>query len=73
MRLNRLRPDPANKRVAVAVRIAERVYLGEFWDYMVVPHDGTVRLKVTAPPPDVFAVGDPVWLEIDPQQMAPIA
>jgi len=60
-------------RIAVAVNVAQRAYLGEFWDYMVVPREGTLKLKVTAPPPEVYAVGEAAWLELDPQQMAPIA
>ena len=35
-----------------AVTIAERAYLGEFWDY-VVASEG-VRLRVTAPPLEIF-------------------
>ena len=31
-----------------------------------------LRLKVSAPPVDIFEVGEKVWLEFDPQQMAPI-
>jgi ABC-type Fe3+/spermidine/putrescine transport system ATPase subunit len=70
MRLARARPDG---RVAVAVNVAERAYLGEFWDYMVVPQEGSLKLKVTAPPLDIYAVGEAAWLELDPKQMAPIA
>jgi hypothetical protein len=40
---------------------------------MVVPREGSLRLRVTAPPPDVYAVGEAAWLELDPKQMAPIA
>jgi iron(III) transport system ATP-binding protein len=73
MRLHRKASDAASGRIGVAVKIAERAYLGEFWDYMVVPREGSLRLKVTAPPPDVYAVGEAAWLELDPKQMAPIA
>jgi hypothetical protein len=32
-----------------------------------------LRLKVTAPPLEVYAVGETVVLALDPAQMAPIA
>jgi ABC-type Fe3+/spermidine/putrescine transport system ATPase subunit len=53
--------------------VAERAYLGEFWDYVVVPTGGAPRPKVTAAPLAIFEVGDAAWLEFDLQQMAPIA
>ncbi len=56
----------------VAGTLAERAYLGEFWDYVVVPQDSALRLKVTAAPADIFEVGELVWLEFDPRQMAPV-
>ena len=57
----------------VAVTIAERAYLGEFWDYVVAPQDSALRLKVTAPPLDIFEVGASAWLVFDPKQMTPIS
>ena len=57
----------------VAVTIAERAYLGEFWDYVVAPQDSALRLKVTAPPLDIFEVGASAWLMFDPKQMTPIS
>ena len=53
-------------------RVAERAYLGEHWDYLVRPDGAGTALRVTAPPTRVLAVGDPVWLEIDPAQAAVI-
>jgi iron(III) transport system ATP-binding protein len=47
--------------------------LGEFWDYLVTPATGSVRLKVTAPPLEVYEVGETAWLDLDPRQMTPIA
>jgi iron(III) transport system ATP-binding protein len=73
MRLSRLQPERADCGPAVAVKIVERAYLGEFWDYLVAPTQGAARLKVTAPPLEIYQVGDAAWLEFDPQQMAPIA
>ena len=71
MRLHR-NGTAADGRLRIAVAVVERAYLGEFWDYVVAPAAGALRLKVTAPPPDVFAVGEAAVLELDPKQMAPI-
>jgi iron(III) transport system ATP-binding protein len=57
----------------VAGRLLERAFLGESWDYVVAPEGSGLRLKLTAMPYQVFEVGDPVWIEFDPQQMAPVA
>ncbi len=57
----------------VAGRLLERAFLGETWDYVVAPEDSLLRLKVAALPFQVFEVGETVWLEFDPEQMAPIA
>ena len=64
---------PRDGKPQVQVKIAEGAYLGEFWDYLVAPAESGLRLKVSAPPVDIFAVGEKVWLEFDPRQMAPIA
>src|SRR5262249_15393250 len=40
----------------VAVTIAERAYLGEFWDYVVTLPEGATRLRVTAPPLEIHEV-----------------
>jgi len=66
------RAPPAVRDFHVEVRVIERAYLGEFWDYVVVPCEGALRLKVTAPPLEVYGVGDAAWLELDPRQMAAI-
>ena len=52
--------------------VTERAYLGEYWDYGVTPAGGGPALKVSTPPQDVHAVGDAVWLLIDPSRAAPI-
>jgi iron(III) transport system ATP-binding protein len=69
MRLSRTKA--ANGPPQAAVTIAERAYLGEFWDY-VVASEG-VRLRVTAPPLEIFDVGESAWLTFDPKQMTPIS
>jgi len=70
----RLSHAPArNGAPEVAVTIAERAYLGEFWDYVVTLPEGAVRLRVTASPLDIYQVGESAWLTFDPRQMTPIA
>jgi iron(III) transport system ATP-binding protein len=71
MRLHRGRPQ--HGRPQVEVKIVERAYLGEFWDYVVAPVHGSMRIKVTAPPLEIYEVDDAAWLEFDPKQMASIA
>ena len=56
----------------VAVTVAERAYLGEFWDYLVSPADSGMKLRVTTPPLDIYQVGENAWLAFDPKQMTPI-
>jgi iron(III) transport system ATP-binding protein len=70
MRLSRA--QSANGRPQVAVTIAERAYLGEFWDYVVAPSNGAMKLRVTTPPLEIYQVGETAWLAFDPKQMTPI-
>jgi ABC-type Fe3+/spermidine/putrescine transport system ATPase subunit len=58
---------------SVGVTVLERAYLGEHWDYLVRPREGTSPLRVTTSPMDDFAVGTRAWLEFEPRQMALIA
>jgi iron(III) transport system ATP-binding protein len=73
MALSHARPERAGDAPPIAVTIVERAYLGEFWNYVVMPANGAIRLRVTAPPLQIHQVGEPAWLAIDPRQMAPIA
>ena len=72
MRLSRAPAQVPGKQPQVEVKVIERAYLGEHWDYIVIPAQGSTRLRVTAPPLEVYAVGESAWLELDPSQMAPI-
>jgi iron(III) transport system ATP-binding protein len=63
----------ANGAPHVAVTIAERAYLGEFWDYVVAPPGGALKLRVTASPLDIYQVGESAFLTFDPKQMTPIS
>jgi iron(III) transport system ATP-binding protein len=75
--LHRLGPDQKAPSVGAGAcvfggRVVQRAYLGEYWDYAVRPVGGELRLRVTARPHEVFEVGDTVWLELDPGQLAHI-
>jgi iron(III) transport system ATP-binding protein len=65
-------PAEPGRRWWVEGRVAERAYLGEYWDYLVAPAEGELRLRVSTAPTEAHAVGDQVWLEIDPARAAPI-
>ena len=54
---------------AVEADIVGRSYLGEYWDYLAQPLGETKPLRVSTGPNDLFAVGQRVWLEIDPAAM----
>jgi iron(III) transport system ATP-binding protein len=68
--LYRARPADGEGWPVMPGTVAQRVFLGENWDYVVAPQDGGPRLRVTAPPLQVHEVGETVWLEFDPRQMA---
>jgi iron(III) transport system ATP-binding protein len=53
-------------------RITKRAYLGDEWDYFVIPGSGNMALRVSTPPDEVFETGEQVWLEIDPRRTAHI-
>jgi hypothetical protein len=61
-----------NSDCVIPATIAQRAYLGEVWDYVVRAKNSELRLKVTAPPAQVFDVGTDVWMELDPGQMAEV-
>lgn len=53
-------------------RLEQRSYLGEYWEYVVRPEGSNLRLRVSAPPTNMHAVGETVWMEIDPAHIAPV-
>ena len=65
-------PATADGVAIVAGRVVQRAYLGEHWDYAVRPQGSALILRVSARPHEVFEMDAPVWLELDPRQMAPI-
>ncbi len=68
------RTAPAQTQGAwwVQGQIAERAYLGEYWEYVVRPAESDLRLRVSASPTSVYDAGEMVWLEIDPERIARI-
>jgi iron(III) transport system ATP-binding protein len=56
----------------IAGTIEERAYLGEYWEYVVRPANSDLRLRVSTPPTDIYAVDRTVWMEIDPVRISPI-
>jgi iron(III) transport system ATP-binding protein len=68
--LHRAAPADADGAWWVEGRIAERAYLGEYWEYVVRPAESDLRLRVSAAPQVMYETGAPVWLEIDPRRIA---
>jgi iron(III) transport system ATP-binding protein len=71
--LHRQAPDPSDQAAVIPGAIVQRAYLGEYWDYTVRPAGSDLSLRVSTRPHEVFEVGAKVWLELDPQQLVPIA
>ena len=72
MRLNRVALPSSDGKPLVEVSVVDRAYLGESWDYMVVPVGGSTKLRVAAPPSERYQTGETAWLEIDPGQVTPL-
>jgi ABC-type Fe3+/spermidine/putrescine transport system ATPase subunit len=70
IRLHSERPNGPGERPVFPGTVAQRVFLGETWDYVVRPQGSGTRLRVTAPPLQVHEIGDPVWIDLDPKQIA---
>src|SRR5574337_1249244 len=58
--LHRQPPPAPDGASLIEGRLVERAYLGESWEYVVVPLGSALRLRVTAPPSEVFQVGEQV-------------
>ncbi|MBX9699025.1 MAG: ABC transporter ATP-binding protein, partial [Acetobacteraceae bacterium] len=64
------RAAPADGQgVAVQGQVVECAYLGEQWDYVVVPQGSGTKLRVTAAPAQRHQPGEAVWLRFDPAQI----
>lgn len=70
MALHRGQPAQRDGFPVLPAVVAQRTYLGESWDYVVRPTQSGLSLRVSAPPLQVHEVGEAVWLEIDPRQIA---
>jgi len=68
--IHRSAPAGTNGAWWVEGRVAERAYLGEYWEYVVRPAESELRLRVSTSPQIVYQAGDAVWLEIDPRNIA---
>ena len=68
--IHRGAPTNANGAWWIEGRIAERAYLGEYWEYVVRPAESDLRLRVSTSPQAIYDTGDVVWLEIDPRRIA---
>jgi len=65
------RADPGMPWSAPAA-IVERAFLGEHWDYGVQFAGSETRLRVATSPLDAHALGDAVWIAIDPARVVEI-
>jgi iron(III) transport system ATP-binding protein len=65
-------PVGPNRIWWVAGNIEERAYLGEYWEYIVRVADSGLRLRVSTPPTEMHPIDLSVWMEIDPNRIAPI-
>ncbi|MBS3649357.1 ABC transporter ATP-binding protein [Pseudaminobacter sp. 19-2017] len=65
-------PNSSDGQVSVTGALIQRTYLGDSWDYLVQPAGGDAALRISAPPAQMLEVGVPVWLRIDPRQMAAV-
>jgi iron(III) transport system ATP-binding protein len=58
--------------ISVPAQVRECAYLGDYWDYVVVPEGSEVQLRVSAAPTQRHQPGDSVWVRFDPEQIAAI-
>ncbi len=63
------RAHPGGTHV-LAGSVAQRTFLGETWDYVITAEASGLRLRATTAPLQIHEVGEAVWLEFDPAQMA---
>jgi len=59
--------------VGFAGKVTARAYLGDNWEYIVQSNEGGLRLRTMSAASQLLAPGDPVWLEIDPRAIVPLA
>ncbi|MEZ5852748.1 MAG: ABC transporter ATP-binding protein [Hyphomicrobiaceae bacterium] len=69
LKLVRDATDAGGDRLAIGGSVGHRTFLGEYWDYTFDVANSGLKLKVAAPPSDVFEVGSPAVLALDPALM----
>jgi len=70
--LHRTAPLQSDGKWWIHGHITDRAYLGECWDYVITPTSTNLQLRASCPPAAIFEKNDPVWLEVDPTQVAHI-
>ena len=50
--------------------VAERAYLGEYWEYVIRSIGSDLKLRVTTAPTTIHEPGQSVWIRIDPSRIA---
>ena len=73
MRLSEAPPSAQNGCASVGVVVLERAFLGEHWDYVVRPREGTSTFRVATSPTDDIPIGASAWLQFEPRKMALIS
>ncbi len=72
LKLERGNPTIDASRVPIAGGVTQRTFLGEHWDYTFRPQQSGLDLKVSAPPSEVFEIGEVATLVLDPALMVAI-
>jgi iron(III) transport system ATP-binding protein len=67
------RSRPAGDGPLLEGVVQQRTFLGETWDYVVRAAAGDLRLRASAPPLQIHEVGEAVWVELHPEQMATVS
>jgi len=70
--LHRTPPANGEAEIAVPAQVVECAYLGEHWDYVVLPEGSGTKLRVTAAPAQRHQPGEAVWVRFDPAQIVAI-
>jgi len=66
------RARPSGSKPLMEGIVAQRTFLGETWDYVVTAAGSPLRLRASAPPQQIHEVGESVWVQFDPGQMAAV-
>jgi ABC-type Fe3+/spermidine/putrescine transport system ATPase subunit len=73
-RQQEIKGTPRDKTfLRMAATVLEAAFFGEYWEYVVAIGARAQRLRVVCRPNETFDAGQEVLLNVDPQQMAPVA